>query len=89
MGSDDEVQLLYTTDGSSWTNLMTWNTSNTPSNTGDAIITDLSTITGTNVRFAFWATDGTTDDSEDYNVYIDNFVIREIPTCREIFKLVS
>ena len=81
MGSDDEVQLLYTEDGgTTWTNLMTWDASNTPSNTGDAIQINLA-LTGTSVQFAFWATDGSTNDTEDYNFYVDNFVVQTPPSC--------
>ena len=82
MGSDDEVQLLVTTDGgNTWSNLMTWNTGNTPSNTGDNITIDISTYTQNPVQFAFWGSDGTVDDTEDYNFYVDNFQVRTQPSC--------
>ncbi len=82
MGSDDEVQLLVTTDGgTTWSNLMTWNTGNTPSNTGDNTTVDISGYTQNPVQFAFWASDGSVDDSEDYNFYLDNFQVRTPPSC--------
>ncbi len=82
MGSDDEVQLLVTTDGGiTWSNLMTWNTGNTPSNTGDNTTVDISAYTGNPVQFAFWASDGSVDDTEDYNFYVDNFQVRTPPSC--------
>ena len=83
MGSDDEVQLLYTEDGTTWNNLETWNVGNTPSNTGDNLTFDISAITGTNVQFAFWANEGAVDDSEDYDFFVDNFKVRTPPTCPE------
>ena len=82
MGSDDEVQLLVSTDnGATWSSLMTWNASNTPSNTGDNITFGLSNYPQNNVQFAFWASDGTVDDSEDYNFYVDNFAIQTVIAC--------
>jgi hypothetical protein len=84
MGSDDEVQLLYSDDGgATWNNLITWNLSNQPSNSGELSATDLSAITGSSVQFAFWASEGTVDDPEDYNIYIDNFEVRTPLLCPE------
>ncbi|WP_121665571.1 T9SS-dependent choice-of-anchor J family protein [Mesonia aquimarina] len=81
MGSDDEVQLLISEDnGATWSNLLTYDASNTPSATGQEEIIDLSTYSGT-VKFAFWATDGTEDDSEDYDFFVDDFEVRIPPTC--------
>ncbi len=81
MGSDDEVQLLISEDdGATWSNLLTYDASNTPTNTGQEEIIDLSAYSGT-VKFAFWATEGTVDDSEDYNFYVDDFKVRIPPSC--------
>ncbi|MDT8346564.1 MAG: fibronectin type III domain-containing protein, partial [Flavobacteriaceae bacterium] len=88
MGSDDELQLLYTADnGVTWNNLQTWAAGSEPSNAGELININLSAITGTNVRFAFWGTEGVLDDPEDCNLYIDNFEIRTIPACSEPTQL--
>jgi len=84
MGSDDQVKFFISTDaGATWSALDTWDVNNTPSNVGDHIVHDLSTYTQTDVVFAFWANEGITDDPEDYNFYVDNFVVRTIPTCPE------
>ncbi|NRD21155.1 fibronectin type III domain-containing protein [Winogradskyella eckloniae] len=81
MGSDDEVQVLISTDsGATWTNLATYNQSNFPSETGDEIIIDLSAYTGT-AQFAIWATDGTVDDTEDYDFFVDEFKVRTPLAC--------
>jgi PDZ domain-containing secreted protein len=80
MGSDDQVDLLISTDfGINWSSLYQWNASNTPSNTGTALPTiDLAAYNGI-VRFAILASDGTVNDAEDYDFYIDDFSITGIP----------
>jgi len=81
MGSDDEIQLLYSEDGLNWTNLYTWNNGNEPSNTGDNINLEITNIIGSAVRFAFWATDGEIDDPKDFDFFIDNFTVRNQANC--------
>ena len=75
MGSDDQVDLLITTDGGmTWTSLMTWNAANQPAVDGTREDIDLSSYTGT-VQFAFFATDGTVNDAEDYDFHVGMFII--------------
>ncbi|QJP33741.1 T9SS type A sorting domain-containing protein [Nonlabens sp. Ci31] len=75
MGSDDQVDLLITTDGgTTWTSLMTWTAANQPVVTGTREFIDLSSYTGT-VQFAFFASDGTVDDGEDYDFHVGMFTI--------------
>lgn len=75
MGSDDQVDLLITTDGGiTWISLMTWALANQPAVTGTREFIDLSSYTGT-VQFAFLASDGTIDDSEDYDFHVGQFII--------------
>ncbi|WP_407557675.1 fibronectin type III domain-containing protein [Winogradskyella sp. 4-2091] len=89
MGSDDEVQVLISTDsGATWINLETYNQSNIPSEIGDIEIIDLSAYTGM-AQFAIWATDGTVDDAEDYDFFIDEFKVRTPPSCLEPTNLVA
>ena len=81
MGSDDEVVLLKKEAGaSSWTVLTTWNVGNQPAVTGTKYVEDLSSIVG-DVQFAIWASDGSSDDSEDYDFHIGEFTIQAIPAC--------
>lgn len=81
MGSDDEVQVLISTDnGATWVNLATYNQASYPSETGDVETFDLTAYTGT-VQFAIWATDGTVDDAEDYDFFIDEFIVRTPLAC--------
>ena len=83
MGSDDEVQLLMTTDGgANWTGLQTWAQGTEPTEVGEEIIYDLTAQTGT-VQFAFWGSEGTVDDSEDVYFHVSGFTVREIPSCIE------
>lgn len=84
MGSDDYVNLMQSLDnGSTWSSIYTWNLSNQPSNTGETITVNISSVSSTETQFAIFATDGSIDDSEDYNFYVDNFIVRTIPSCLE------
>ncbi len=81
MGSDDEIKFVYTEDGLNWQTLYSWTVGNEPSNLGDNILINIENITATHVRFAFWASEGEIDDPRDYDVFVDNFVVRLRPTC--------
>ncbi|WP_055436515.1 T9SS type A sorting domain-containing protein [Lacinutrix algicola] len=75
MGSDDQVQLLQSVDaGVTWTNITTWNASNQPAVTGTEYEEDLSAVSG-NIQFALWASDGSVNDSEDYDFHVGGFSI--------------
>jgi hypothetical protein len=87
-GSDDVVQFLYSDDnGATWNVLITWAQGSEPSNSGELSVTDLSAITGSSVQFAFWGTEGTVDDPEDVEIYVDNFEVRTPPSCPEPLNL--
>ncbi len=86
-GSDDEFQLLASTDdGATWTNVMTWTDANKPSAAGDNIVIDISAFTG-NTIFAFWGSSGTVDDTEDVDVFVDNFEISLSSPCPPVLNL--
>ncbi|WP_431133316.1 gliding motility-associated C-terminal domain-containing protein [Psychroserpens mesophilus] len=88
MGSDDEVKLLQSIDGgATWTTLTTWNAANEPAVGGTEYIEDLSAVTGTNVQFAIWASDGAVNDTEDYDFHVGKFRVRTPPTCPEPLNL--
>ncbi|MBV7269256.1 T9SS type A sorting domain-containing protein [Winogradskyella luteola] len=79
MGSDDEVQLLISTNGgSTWTNLTTWNVGNEPALNGTEYVEDLTSYSG-NVQFAIWANEAT-DDPEDYDFHVGKFRVAQIPS---------
>jgi len=82
MGSDDVVQFVVSTDGgTTWMVLQTWDASNTPSNTLNTYVFDLSNFLGNNTIFAIYGSDGTVDDAQDYEFFVDNFVVESIPAC--------
>jgi len=86
MGSDDQVDLLITTDaGVTWTSLITWNAANQPAVDGTREDIDLSSYTGT-VQFAFFATDGTVNDLEDYDFHVGMFTIDGTAGNEDVFE---
>lgn len=73
-GTDDYVSLLVTQDGgTTWTELLRWDSNSTISNTGEAITEIVLSGYGAEVQFAFYAFSDTSN--EDVNFYIDNFQI--------------
>ncbi len=82
LGSDDEVQILGSTDnGVTWTSLKTYNASTPISNTGTLESIDISALNTATVRIAFWVNEGTIDDSPDNDFFIDDFSIEIPPAC--------
>ncbi|WP_274474269.1 fibronectin type III domain-containing protein [Mangrovimonas aestuarii] len=76
MGSDDQVQVLISEDnGATWTNLLTWVSGDHPFNAGYEVLVDLSSYTSATSRIAIWANEGTSDDTEDYDFFVDNFEV--------------
>jgi hypothetical protein len=81
LGTDDEVQLLISTDnGLTWVNLATADSSYVTNPGGNHEVTSLASYTGI-VQFAIWATEGTVDDPADNDIFIDNFQVRVTPAC--------
>lgn len=88
MGSDDRVVLAYTTDGTTWIALKTWDVNNQPPTAGETYNNPLSGIAGASVRFGIYATDGAIDDvGIDYDFHVDNFQLRTPPTCPDTSNL--
>ncbi|MCD1118056.1 T9SS type A sorting domain-containing protein [Chryseobacterium turcicum] len=78
-GSDDVVQFVVSQDGgATWTVLQTWNNSSNVSNNSTQYSYDLTSYTGANTKFGFYATNGAVADSEDVEFFIDNFVIEQL-----------
>lgn len=86
MGSDDQVDLLITTDGgTTWTSLLTWTVANQPAVDGTRATVDLSSYSGT-VQFAFLASDGVEDDLEDYDFHVGRFIIDGTAGNEDVFE---
>ena len=84
LGSDDTVQLFISTDnGTSWTNLITFDNTTVVPVTGTQVVSDLTAYSGQTVQFAILGSEGTVDDAEDNDIFIDNFRVRLIPSCQE------
>ena len=87
-GTDDEVQLLQTLDGgTTWTSLETWDSSNEPAFTGTAYTIDLTSVAGSSVQFALWATEGSASGVADYDFHVGGFTVRETPSCLDVTGL--
>ncbi|MBC3845871.1 fibronectin type III domain-containing protein [Winogradskyella echinorum] len=84
LGSDDTVQLLITTDnGANWTELLLYDSSSVVPIPGIHPVVDLTAYSGQIVQFGIYASEGTVNDPEDIDVFVDNFRVRNIPTCPE------
>jgi PKD repeat protein len=80
LGSDDQVQVLVSTDcGGTWTALQTFDATTPISNTGQTEILSLAAYTGQEVRVAFFATEGAIDDPEDNQIFLDNIQVFNVP----------
>lgn len=77
--ADDMIQVLVSTNGTSWTALYTFNNTNQPSISGTTTTIDLDAYAAQDVRFAFRAVEGTADGSADIDFSIDNFEVRLTP----------
>ena len=88
MGSDDQMVFLISPDaGATWVILQTWDVTTPISNVGETVIIPLLGYNQTDVIFAFWANEGTVNDPEDYDFFIDNFKVQVPPTCPQPFAL--
>ncbi|WP_299333283.1 choice-of-anchor L domain-containing protein [uncultured Psychroserpens sp.] len=84
LGSDDTVQLLISTDnGATWTSLVTFDNTSVVPATGTQVVFDLTAYAGQTVQFGILGSEGTVDDPEDNDVFVDNFRVRAIPSCQE------
>ena len=85
-GTDDKVNVLISTDpcGSSWTNIYTFDASNTTTLTNSLRQFTFylgAPYVGQTVQIAFQATDGPTDNTPDYDFHIGDIKITQTPTC--------
>ncbi len=84
MGSDDSVMVFISNDaGTTWERIHFWAESNNPGNTGSAEMIDLSAYSSATTMFAIYASEGSTDDAEDFDFHINDFEIRMPPACAD------
>jgi|GEM_PF-2078907 len=91
LGSDDQLQVVYSIAGGAWTSLVTIDASyGTSPAGGEHIVENIMALGAVpNIQFAFWATEGAIDDPEDNWVQVDNFQIREVPSCLDATDLTA
>ncbi|MFZ6052032.1 fibronectin type III domain-containing protein [Halocola ammonii] len=90
LGSDDSVSVVISVDGGgSWVELQTWDTNYTPVEGGEHIVIPLAGYEDNIVRIAFWGSEGTVNDEPDVDAMVDNFLVREVPTCPEPMALTT
>jgi hypothetical protein len=71
MGSDDSLIVKVSTDcGQSWTNLRSFTRQTPLSNQLTGQTVSLAAYAGQNIRIAFYATDGTVNDLNDYDLHL-------------------
>lgn len=81
MGSDDQVQVLVSTDcGLSWSTAYVFEQASGISNSLNSYSVNLGSYAGEQIIVAFYATDGKTDDTESYDFHLDDISIRNIIT---------
>lgn len=85
-GTDDKVNVLISTDpcGSSWTNIYTFDASNTTTLTNALRQFTFylgAPYIGQTVQIAFQATDGPVSNTPDYDFHIGDVKISQTPTC--------
>ena len=79
--TDDEVQVLITTDGgTTWQNITTYDSTNPATLTGQLESFSLAAYTGI-IQIAFWASDGVVDDSADYDFFIEDVAVVSVVAC--------
>ncbi|WP_312769124.1 T9SS type A sorting domain-containing protein [Epilithonimonas sp.] len=89
--STDKFKILITPDnGTTWQELESWDNPNmTISNERNTITIDVSAYKGNNVKFAFYASDGTTFvAAANYRIFVDNFKVqaKQIMAASDITK---
>jgi Secretion system C-terminal sorting domain/CARDB len=76
MGSDDSLIVKISTNcGQSWTDVLHFTKANQATNTFSSHIIALDSYVGQNILIGFYATEGSVDDPNDYDVHVDNIEV--------------
>lgn len=86
MGSDDEIEILYTLDGTTWQSLKKWTAEDGLTSAYHSSLISLENITGSNVQFAFFTNSGSIKDPR-YTFHVDDLTIRPKSICAEPLNL--
>ena len=79
MGSDDQMNIMVTTDcGKTWTEIDEITADSDVSTNWNDYVVDLSQFEGETIQIAFYAYTGSNNDSEQYLFFLDNIDIREM-----------
>ena len=88
--ADDFIEVLVSTNGvTNWTVLYTFDGNNAPLNTGSIITIDLDAYAGQTVSFAYRMVEGSDNGPADIEFFVDNFQVRETPSCPEPISLTA
>jgi hypothetical protein len=80
MGSDDQVKVMVSTNcGGSWTDLKTFDRNSGLNFKLKPQSIPLAAFAGQEIRIAFYGTDGTVDDQEDYDFHLDSIRVVNLP----------
>lgn len=86
MGSDDEIEILYTLDGATWQSLKKWTIEDGLTSAYHSLLISLENITGSTVQFAFFTNSGSIKDQR-YTLHVDDLTIRPKSICAEPLNL--
>ncbi len=79
LGSDDSLSVMVSTDcGASFTPVFTYSGTSSLSNTGQMDTVNLGSFAGNEVIIAFYASEGTIDNFEDVDLFLDNIQVKEV-----------
>jgi hypothetical protein len=79
MGSDDSVKVMITADcGQTWQTLRGFGVANAPGKNKTEYAVSLSAYANQEVRIAFFATEGSSDDTEDYYFLLDDIQLKTL-----------
>ena len=77
MGTDDSVHVMVTTDcGQTWSKIKSYTAASALTNQLSDQSVSLSNYAGQKIRIAFFGTDGTVDDANDYDFHIDDIKVQ-------------
>ncbi len=87
--ADDFIEVLVSTGTTNWSVLYTFDGNNPPLNSGSIITIDLDAYAGQTIRFSYRMVQGSDDGNADIEFFVDNFQVRQTPSCPEPITLTA